>query len=99
MGNIVYRPQQQTTVSDMETVLLDKCPKCGSPKIVTPEKPCETQEQRVVNAFANVEGMDENNKRVLRAFNEGGTSAGIAALMKGPNGEQLSYAESRMLYG
>jgi len=120
MGNIVYKPQKKT-------VLLDNCPKYDGhvtpPKIVYPEKPCETcsrcggmagygpqcrywdiydSENRIVanmNAFANVEGMDDNNKRILKAFNEKGTTGGLAALMEGPNGENLSYAESRMLYG
>jgi len=83
----------------------ETCSRCGGMAGYGPQ--CkywdiQDKEQGVVkmmNAFANVEGMDDNNKRILKVFNEKGTTGGLAALMEGPNGENLSYAESRMLYG
>ena len=44
--------------------------------------------------------MDEPNKKVMEAFAQGGSSAGFKALFTSPDGtRQLTYAESRMLYG
>jgi len=52
-----------------------------------------------VDKYAKVVGMDENNKNVLKVFKEQGKEAGYAALWKGPDGRELTYAESRAMYG
>ena len=52
------------------------------------------------NVYANVFGMDANNRRVLQVFAKDGKEAGVKALFTSPDGERtLSYAESRALYG
>ena len=70
-----------------------------------PTKPIEViktamSDPVAANAYANLVGMDANNRKVLQAFATGGNEAGMKALFTSPDGErQLSYAESRMLYG
>jgi len=50
--------------------------------------------------YADLVGMDSNNRKVMQAFVEGGQEAGFKALFTSPDGERpLSYAESRALYG
>ena len=50
--------------------------------------------------YAKSVGMDKNNTEALKVFVTQGASAGIKHLMTCPHtGEQLSYAESRSLYG
>ena len=52
------------------------------------------------NAYADLVGMDANNRRVLQAFAKGGKDAGFKALFTAPDGKRkLTYAESRALYG
>jgi len=51
------------------------------------------------NAYADLVGMDANNRRVLQAFATGGNEAGVKALFTSENGKKLTYAESRALYG
>ena len=52
------------------------------------------------NVYADLVGMDSNNRKVMQAFVEGGQEAGFKALFTSPDGERpLSYAESRALYG
>jgi len=52
------------------------------------------------NVYADLVGMDANNRKVLQAFATGGKEAGVKALFTSPDGERtLSYAESRALYG
>jgi len=51
------------------------------------------------NVYADIVGMDANNRRVLQAFATGGNEAGVKALFTSENGKKLTYAESRALYG
>jgi len=51
------------------------------------------------NVYADIVGMDANNRRVLQAFATGGNEAGVKALFTSEDGKKLTYAESRALYG
>jgi hypothetical protein len=82
-------------VVDKESLINDKVAKVFGRMITTAmSDPVEA------NVYANVFGMDANNRKVLQAFATGGKEAGIKALFTSPDGEtKLTYAESRALYG
>jgi len=52
-----------------------------------------------LEAYARFTGMDEHKKRIHTIFKTQGEAAGLKALLTGPNGEKLTYTESREVYG
>jgi hypothetical protein len=52
-----------------------------------------------VDKYAEAVGMDDANKNILKIFKTQGTKAGIKAMMTREDGTEMSYAESRSLYG
>ena len=55
---------------------------------------------RVITSLANGDRVTANHRAtVLSHLANGDTSAAFQALMTDPNGRELDYAESRMMYG
>ena len=55
---------------------------------------------RVITTLANSDRVTANHRaNVIAHLNNGNTNAAFQALMTDPNGRELSYAESRMMYG
>lgn len=55
---------------------------------------------RVITTLANGDRVTANHRAtVISHLNNGDTDAAFRALMRDPDGRQLSYGESRMMYG
>ena len=52
-----------------------------------------------VDKYAEAVGMNDANKNIMKIFKTQGTKAGIKAMMTREDGTEMSYAESRAMYG